>query len=200
MTRVVDGNLVKVLAWYDNEMGYTHTLVEHVLKQNSLTMKVYLAADHGGFELKSKLLVYLRDELSYEVEDCGAAIYDVADDYPPIIARAAKKLSDDVAMGLDSRAIIAGASGQGEAIVANRFKGVRCALYYGEAGIQTDAKGRKLDMIQSMREHNNANALSLGGRFITEQEAKDAVKKFLETPFPKEDRHMRRVALIDEVA
>src|SRR3989344_6650134 len=95
-------------------------------------MKVYFAADHAGFEIKNALVEYARG-LGYEVEDCGAFVNDPADDYPGIIASAARKLSADVAAGKDSRAVVAGASGQGEAMVANRFKGVRCALYYGQA-------------------------------------------------------------------
>lgn len=161
-------------------------------------MKVYLAADHAAFELKNKLLVFIRDELGLDAEDCGAAVYNSDDDYPALIASAARKLSNDLAQGIDSRAIVAGGSGQGEAIVANRFQGVRCALYYGEGGVQTDAKGKKLDLIQSVREHNNANALSLGARFISEEEAKEAVRRFLTLPFSGEDRHMRRIIQIDE--
>src|SRR3954469_13883621 len=142
-------------------------------------MKVYLAADHAAFELKSKLLVYVRDELGFDAEDCGAVIHDPVADYPSFIANAARKLSADVKKGIDSRAIVAGGSGQGEAMVANRFKGVRCALYYGEAGEQSDAKGKKLDMLSSVREHNNANALSLGARFISDEQAKEIVQRFL---------------------
>src|SRR6185295_2504463 len=95
-------------------------------------MKVYFAADHAGFELKNTLLNFVRGELNFDVEDCGALTYDAADDYPDLIALAARKLSEDAAQGLDSRAVVIGASGQGEAIVANRFPGVRCALYYGK--------------------------------------------------------------------
>jgi len=124
-------------------------------------MKVYFASDHAGFEIKNRLVAYVRDELGYEVEDCGAFIDDPEDDYPAIIAAAAEKLSNDVALDRDSRAIVAGGSGQGEAIVANRFKGVRCALYYGDPGKdQVDASGKHLDILASTREHNNANALS----------------------------------------
>src|SRR5580704_7239661 len=112
-------------------------------------MKVYFASDHAGFEIKNQLLAYVRDELGNEVEDCGAFTYDKNDDYPTIIAGAAKKLSADVSTGKDSRAIVAGASGQGEAMVANRFRGVRCALYYGSAAKeQTDLSGKDLDVIK----------------------------------------------------
>lgn len=161
-------------------------------------MRVYFASDHAGFELKNKLVEYVKDELGIETEDCGALEFDAADDYPHIIGTAARRLSNDVLQGLDSRAILLGASGQGEAMVANRFKGVRAALYYGEAKApQTDAAGKRLDMITSVREHNNSNALSLGARFISLEEAQNVVKKWLETPFPGDERHARRVADID---
>ncbi len=162
-------------------------------------MKVYLASDHGGFELKNKLAVYVR-ELGYDAEDCGALVFDVKDDYPEIIAGAARKVSDDAARGVESRGIILGGSGQGEAIVANRFKGVRAAVYYGPAQrLQTDSSGLSLDMLASSRMHNDANMLSLGGRFLTEEEIKDAVKIWLGTAFSGEERHARRIAQIDTV-
>ena len=163
-------------------------------------MKVYFASDHAGFETKNALVEHVRS-LGYEAEDCGAHTLDNNDDYPALIAGAARKLSADVAAGVDSRAIIAGASGQGEAMVANRFPGVRCALYYGApSGKQVDNGGKELDMIESTREHNNANALSLGLRFLTLEQAKQAVEKWLATPFPGEERHARRIAQIDEMA
>lgn len=162
-------------------------------------MKIYFGSDHGGFALKEILKPFL-GSLGYEVEDCGAFENDSSDDYPELIACAARKLSEDVGAGVDSRAIVIGASGQGEAIVANRFKGVRCALYYGPAGHeQTDMSGKKLDMIASSREHNNSNALSLGARFLSVDDAKQVVKKWLETGFSRDARHMRRVKKIDEV-
>ena len=164
-------------------------------------MKIYFAADHAGFELKNALLSYVRDELKHEVEDCGAFALDEADDYPVFISSAARKLSADASAGLDNRAVVIGASGQGEAIVANRFKGVRCVLYYGEATRrQTDMSGRKLDMLASARMHNNANALSLGARFLSIDEAKTALAQWLSTPFSGEERHARRIKMIDEVA
>ncbi|RJR14392.1 RpiB/LacA/LacB family sugar-phosphate isomerase [Candidatus Parcubacteria bacterium] len=163
-------------------------------------MKVYFASDHAGFEIKNQLLAFVRDELGHEVEDCGAHTYDANDDYPAIIAEAAGKLSKDAMSSVDSRAIVAGASGQGEAIVANRFKGVRCALYYGKAmREQKDMSGKQLNMLASSREHNNANALSLGLRFLSLEEAKDAVREWLSVPFSGEERHARRIKQIDEV-
>lgn len=163
-------------------------------------MKVYFASDHGGFEIKNQLFAYVRDDLKHEVEDCGAFVFDASDDYPAIIAEAARKLSADSLAGKDSRAIVAGGSGQGEAIVANRFKGVRCALYYGKAQReQTDASGKILDMLASSRDHNNANALSLGLRFLTYEEARDAVTEWLAASFGGDERHARRIKQIDEI-
>src|SRR4051794_25367448 len=126
-------------------------------------MKIYFAADHAGLDLKAKLMAFLSGRssatLSFDVQDCGAFAHDPADDYPDIIARAGAALATDAARSLDSRAIVLGASGQGEAMAMNRFKGVRCALYYGEPDrAQTDASGRQLDMLSSTREHNDANA------------------------------------------
>jgi ribose 5-phosphate isomerase B len=164
-------------------------------------MKVYFASDHAGFDTKNELVEYVRDQLECDVDDCGAFVDDPQDDYPEIIAFAARKLADDVAAGKDSRAIVAGASGQGEAMVANRFKGVRCALYYGDPGRdQMDASGKHLDILMSTREHNNANALSLGLRFLTLDQAKDAVRRWLAAPFPGEARHARRITQIDQVS
>ena len=160
-------------------------------------MKVYFAADHAGFELKGFLLDYVRS-IGYSAEDCGAHLYDAEDDYPEIIRSAGKKLIDDVTKELDSRAVVIGGSGQGEAIVMNRIKGIRCGLYYGAPRTtQKDAEGRELDMIQSMRIHNDTNALSIGARFVSPEEAQVVVKRWLEVPFPPRTRHERRVWQID---
>ena len=164
-------------------------------------MKVYFAADHAGFRLKSELLNFVRGELGYEVEDCGALTLDPSDDYPDITARAAQKLAKDASKGLDNRAIVIGASGQGEAMAANRFRGVRCALYYGTASKnQTDINGNELDIVASTREHNNANVLSLGARFISADEARAVVKEWLNTAFSGDSRHARRTARLDDIS
>jgi ribose 5-phosphate isomerase B len=169
-------------------MGYT------------VVMKIYFGADHAGFELKRDLIAHVQS-LGYEAEDCGALTLDPQDDYPSFIAAAARKLSLDAQAGSDSRAIVIGASGQGEAIVANRFKSVRCALYYGAGGRrQVDLSGKELNMLASTREHNDANTLSLGARFLSTDEAKDVVGEWLKTPFSGEERHLRRIKQIDEVS
>lgn len=163
-------------------------------------MKVYLAADHAGFELKNELLNFVRGELNFEVEDCGAFEFDSQDDYPLIIAAAAQALSSDIANGRESRAIIIGGSGQGEAMAANRFLHVRAAVYYGPAqGMQTDESGNQLDMVASTRTHNDANALSLGARFIGADEAKVIVRKWLTIRFSGDERHKRRIAEMDNL-
>jgi ribose 5-phosphate isomerase B len=162
-------------------------------------MKVYFAADHAGFELKQSLLNFVRG-LGYETQDCGAFKLDEHDDYPDIIAAGARLLSGDESKGVDSRAIFIGASGQGEAMAANRFKGVRCALYYGASGTQRDLLGTELDILASSREHNDANALSLGARFIDTEEAKHVVERWLAEPFSGEARHQRRIERLDDIS
>lgn len=150
--------------------------------------KVYIAADHAGFTLKEALIPFI-ESLSFEVEDCGAQEYIEGDDYPDIIAPCARKVAADQG----SMGIVIGASGQGEAMVANRVSGVRAAVYYGNPSTtQQDAAGKDLSLLQSTREHNDANTLSLGARFITEEEAKEAVRTFLMTPPSSDERHVRR--------
>jgi ribose 5-phosphate isomerase B len=162
-------------------------------------MKVYFAADHAGFDLKKILMPFVQS-LGHEVEDCGAFELEKNDDYPGIVACAARAVSDDVAQELESRAIIIGGSGQGEAMAANRFKGVRAAVYYGPAGAQTDAAGEQLDMLVSSRRHNNANVFSLAARFMSAEAAQSAVKIWLETPFSAEERHVRRIQQLDALS
>lgn len=144
-------------------------------------MTIYFASDHAGYTLKNALVAYVRDELGYAVEDCGAMTEDSEDDYPDFVSVASQKVS---ASPESSRAIILGGSGQGEAMVANRIPRVRATVYYG---------GPK-DIITLSREHNDANILSLGARFISEDEAKDAVRTWLSTSFSGDERHVRRLA------
>jgi ribose 5-phosphate isomerase B len=165
-------------------------------------MKVYFAADHAGFDLKNALVAYCKEistaGVPYDAEDCGAFELDQADDYPDFIASAAKKLAEDAKEGTESRAVVIGASGQGEAMAANRFPGVRCALYYSAPALkQTDLSGHELDMLASSRAHNNANALSLGARFLSQDEAKAALKAWLVAPWSGEERHARRIKKLD---
>lgn len=160
-------------------------------------MKIYFAADHAGFDLKNTLMNFVRGELGYEVEDCGAFEKDPNDDYPEIVAGACRMIVRDAEEGIESRGIILGASGQGEAMAANRFNGVRAAVYYGATGLQTDQSGMSLDMLSSIRGHNDSNVLSLGARFLSENDAKRAVQAWIEAPFTGDERHVRRIGNLD---
>ena len=163
-------------------------------------MKIYIGSDHVGYELKEKLKKYLSElNLGYEVEDNGAFKFDKADDYPDFIRPTAEAVANNV----ESKGIIIGGTGQGEAIVANKVKGVRAVVFYGpkEAVTEVDANGRvssdTFEVIKLAREHNNANILSLGLRFMTEDEAKFACELFLATKFPGDERHIRRINKIE---
>lgn len=162
-------------------------------------MKVYFAADHAGFELKQQLVPYVRS-LGHEVEDCGALVMSETDDYPEFMVLAARKLAADVQSGVESRAILIGGSGEGEAMVANRFKGVRATVYYGPPRqTHTSDSERALDIVSLSREHNDANALALGARFLSLGDAKEAVRIWLERPFGGAQRHARRIKMIDDI-
>ena len=158
-------------------------------------MKVFIAADHTGFLLKGALVEYMRDALMYEVEDMGAATLDGDDDYPDYVTPCAMKVVETPG----TLGIVIGGSGQGEAMAANRVHGARCALYYGQAHATgaIDAAGAPsldgYDIVRLSREHNDANVLSLAARFLTEEDAKEAVRIFLESPFTGEERHVRRI-------
>ncbi len=149
-------------------------------------MKIFLGADHAGFELKGKIKVFLR-ELGHEVADQGAFQFDSADDYPDFVELVAKQAAADP----ESRGIIFGGTGQGEAMSANRFKRVRAAVFYGPPG------AAEPNIIKLSREHHNANILSLGARFVDEAAAKRAIQLWPETPSSGEERHIRRIAKLD---
>jgi ribose 5-phosphate isomerase B len=146
-------------------------------------MKIYIGSDHAGYELKEKLKEYIK-ELGYELEDKGAFSLVPTDDYPNYII----PVAEAVAKNDESLGIVLGGSGEGEQISANKVDGIRAIEYYGS----------NLEIVRLGREHNNANILSLGARFMDEKEAKEAVKIFLNTPFLKEERHIRRLDEIKE--
>lgn len=149
-----------------------------------MTKKIVLGTDHAGFKLKEEIKKFLIKE-GYQVDDQGAHSYNADDDYPKFIATAAKK----VAKNPKSRGIIFGASGQGEAIAANKVKGIRAALYYGQ----------NMDIVKLSRTHNDSNILSLGARFLAEKQAIEAVKIWLKTDFSNEERHKRRIKQISKL-
>ena len=145
-------------------------------------MIIHLATDHAGLDLKNSIKTYLLNK-GFEVKDHGAHEYDPLDDYPDFIFPCAKAVAKDI----DSRGIILGGSGQGEAMAANRIKGIRAAVFYN---------GPK-EIIKLSREHNNANILSLGARFMTEEEMHNVINIWLKEPFGG-DRHQRRIDKLDK--
>ena len=157
-------------------------------------MKVYIGTDHTGFELKEKLKVYLV-ELGFEVLDRGAFNYVENDDYPDYI----KQVAESVVVDVGSFGIILGGSGQGEAMCANKTKGVRAMTFYGpkEPVASVDISGQIssdiFEIVKLAREHNDANILSIGVRFVTLDEAKFAIELFLNTKFSGDERHIRRI-------
>lgn len=163
-------------------------------------MKIFLATDHAGFALKEKVYEYLTGK-EYVVEDCGAYEFDEGDDFPDFISVAAQHVSENP----EDRAIIFGGSGQGEAMVANKFPGVRAAVFYGPLlPIEPiDVAGNKskdpFEIVRLTREHNDANVLSLAARFVSLEDAKKAIDVFLGTPFSGAERHTRRIEKIDNI-
>ncbi|HET6816744.1 MAG TPA: ribose-5-phosphate isomerase [Mycobacteriales bacterium] len=144
-------------------------------------MRVYLGSDHAGFDLKAQLVEHLRS-LGHEPVDCGPHAYDAEDDYPPYVLLAATRAAGDP----DSAGIVLGGSGNGEAIAANKVRGVRCALAFSD------------DTARLAREHNDANVLSLGARMYDAADAQRFVEIFLSTAFTGESRHVRRLGMLTD--
>lgn len=161
--------------------------------------KILIASDHAGFELKQELIPFLRD-MGYEVKDFGATAFDAEDDYPDFIAPLAREISESGGM---LQGIVIGGSGQGEAMVANRFPHVRTVVFNGQYKPDANRDGeadRHVPLeVKTAREHNDANVLSLGARFISEADAKEAVKAFLTIPFSEDERHVRRLKKLAEI-
>ncbi len=153
-------------------------------------MKIYIGTDHAGYVLKQALVASLKAQ-GYEVIDKGAFKYNEDDDYPDFVAPVAREVSKDPD---NSRGIILGSTGQGEAITANRFPHVRAIVYYGSVIPVVDNES---NIIIRSREHNNANILSLGARYFTEESAMEAVNLWLNAPYSGDERHVRRLAKID---
>lgn len=139
-------------------------------------MKIFLGADHAGYELKEKLMVFLKQK-GFEVVDKGAFSYDKDDDYPDFCAEAARGVAENI----ENRGFVFGKSGTGEMIAANKINGARCALAVNEENVKL------------AREHNDANMLSFGSEFVTVEQMQEFSLLFLKTPFSTEPRHKRRV-------
>jgi ribose 5-phosphate isomerase B len=160
---------------------------------------IALSTDHAGLNQLKDLQDYLED-LGHDCRWFGPASLKPDDDYPDYIFPAAKA----VASGECERGIIVGGSGQGEAMAANRVKGVRCAVFYGPAvakspvDIEGDVSHDPYEIIRLSRRHNDANMLSLAARFLSVNEMKQAAKLWLEADFSGDARHSRRIEKLDK--
>ncbi|WP_296139970.1 ribose-5-phosphate isomerase [uncultured Tessaracoccus sp.] len=141
-------------------------------------MRIHIATDHAAYELKNELVGRLR-EAGYDVVDHGASTFDAEDDYPTFIIPCAEAV-----VAADELGIVLGGSGNGEQIAANKVRGVRAALAWSP------------ELASLARQHNDANVVALGGRFLDTEEAWQIVRAFLETPFSFAERHQRRIDAI----
>ncbi|MBF90018.1 MAG: ribose-5-phosphate isomerase [Candidatus Marinimicrobia bacterium] len=144
-------------------------------------MIIHIATDHAGYDLKNDIKNYLLKK-GYEVIDHGAFQYEADDDYPDFIFPCAKAVASDK----NSKGIILGGSGQGEAMAANRLKGIRAAVYYGS----------EADIPLLSRQHNNSNILSIGSRFVSKDQILFVLDKWITEPFSG-GRHQRRIDKLD---
>ena len=146
-------------------------------------MVIYIGADHRGFKLKNILVPYLRD-MGREVVDCGAETLNMDDDYPTF----ALKVAREVAKNPESdKGILICGSGGGMNIAANKVKGIRCSLAIS------------LVHVNAARRDDDINVVALPADFISEQEAKDIVKAFIETPFSGQQRYIRRIQELNSI-
>ena len=141
---------------------------------------IVLATDHAGFELKEHVKRFLKEK-GYDIKDFGALEYNGLDDYPDFILPAAKFVSKHKLIG-----IIFGGSGQGEAMAANRIKGIRAAVFYNGPN----------EIVELSRLHNNANILSIGARFVDNLEVEKVIELWLSTDF-EDGRHEKRINKLD---
>lgn len=155
-------------------------------------MKIYIGTDHAGYVLKEKLVTSLMSQ-GHEIIDKGAFDYNEQDDYPDFVIPVARAVSHDPD---NTRGIIMGATGQGEAIAANKFPHVRAVVFYGKSQSVVDDEA---DIIVRSREHNDSNILSLGARYLTEESMMNAVSTWLSTPYSEGERHVRRLGKIDKI-
>ncbi len=149
----------------------------------SLIMKVFLGADHRGFELKEKMKEWLKDH-GYAVEDLGAHHLDPEDDYPDFAFAVAEKVAESPA---EHRGILFCGSGVGMDVAANKFKNIRATVAWNRGSAE------------HARSHDDANVVSLAADWTPPDVAGEIVRAFLETPFSGEERHVRRLEKIEEV-
>lgn len=148
-------------------------------------MRIHIATDHAGLEFSQQLQQHLSGA-GHDVIDHGPAVYDALDDYPSFCINAALGVARDERSGVAALGVVFGGSGNGEQIAANKVEGVRAALVWNEATAEL------------AREHNNANVISIGARQHTVEEAIRFIDRFIHTPFPGEERHVRRISQLGE--
>ncbi|MGA0847963.1 MAG: ribose-5-phosphate isomerase [Pontimonas sp.] len=148
-------------------------------------MRVHIATDHAGLEFSRDLADHLELE-GHEVIDHGPESYDPMDDYPSFCIRAARGVVADQEAGVEALGVVFGGSGNGEQMAANKVHGARAALVWN------------VDTAVLAREHNNANICAIGARQHSIDEALLFIDTFLRTPFPGDERHVRRINQLAE--
>lgn len=152
-------------------------------------MKVFLGADHRGFALKEMLKSWL-SEKGYSVVDCGNTVHDPDDDYPDFAAAVAQKVQQTASNGAsieEGRGIVICGSAMGVGITANKFKGIRCGV------------GINVEDVHHGRDHDDINVLGLSSDYVDPKVSLEMTKTFLETPFSKGERHVRRLKKIEKI-
>jgi len=144
-------------------------------------MRIHIGSDHAGLEFKGKIVAHLQAK-GHDVVDHGPHTFDPLDDYPVFCIPAAEAVAKEPG----SLGIVLGGSGNGEQIAANKVKGIRSALVWSK------------ETAVLAREHNNANVISIGGRMHTEEFCLELVDTFIATPFPGDERHVRRINLLSK--
>lgn len=161
------------------------TTVPPIVMAKLVPMRIHIATDHAGLEFSQQLQQHLRDQ-GHEVIDHGPAEYDALDDYPSFCINAALGVARDELAGVQALGVVFGGSGNGEQMAANKVEGIRAALVWNDSTAEL------------AREHNNANVISIGARQHTVDEAIRFIDRFIATPFPGDERHVRRIAQLGE--
>ena len=148
-------------------------------------MRIHVATDHAGLEFSQQLQQHLADQ-GHEVIDHGPEAYDALDDYPSFCINAARGVARDERDGVEALGVVFGGSGNGEQIAANKVEGIRAALVWNDSTAEL------------AREHNNANVISIGARQHPVEDAIRFIDLFIATPFPGDERHVRRIGQLGE--
>ncbi|MDA2980539.1 MAG: ribose-5-phosphate isomerase [Actinomycetota bacterium] len=148
-------------------------------------MRIHIATDHAGLEFSKDLADHLELE-GHEVIDHGPETFDPLDDYPSFCIRAARAVVADQTAGVEALGVVFGGSGNGEQMAANKVAGARGALVWN------------VDTAVLAREHNNANVCAIGARQHSIDEALLFIDTFIRTPFPGDERHVRRISQMAE--